>query len=471
MDAFLSLPTSHCHAPQPDCVPAIKLKNEIKARAATTDESTSTIIHSALCTYPLSAAGQLPKNESLMLMIRRQRTTETVDANGRLPEKLRKTYHDEDFIMHDDKKLIIFTTKTNLSTLKQNKHWFADGTFKVCPDDYYQLFTLHAMMTNAIIPLVYGLLIGCLFRFSQAAWRQVQSKGLTTKYKEDEVFRLNVKQLIALAFVPLDQIIIGFDLICDLFDDDADDLLEYFEKTRIGTGRKKPQFDHKLWNIHDRVVATVPRSNNSVEGWHNAFASRVAISHPTIVKLGEKIRREQSKFEVGMAKILQGHNIKTKKACYRKLDERITRLANSFDPTQLDQFLKNMAANITLWSFGRTKNFFYLDGPNGFSYYWHDLRKKEEIFSTHAQGGSSVMIWASFRWGSKSSTCFINGRMNSNGYREVLKNHLVDIGNAVGGSDWIFQQDTAPVHRAEVNLAWFKSQKLMFYRGPHYLPT
>ncbi|CAF3586538.1 unnamed protein product [Rotaria socialis] len=131
MDAFLSLPTSHCHAPQPDCVPAIKLKNEIKARAATTDESTSTIIHSALRTYPLSAAGQLPKNESFMLMIRRQRTTETVDGNGRLPEKLRKAYRDEDFIMHEDKKLIIFTTKTNLSILKQNKHWFTDGTFKV----------------------------------------------------------------------------------------------------------------------------------------------------------------------------------------------------------------------------------------------------------------------------------------------------------------------------------------------------
>ena len=29
----------------------------------------------------------------------------------------------------------------------------------MCPDNYYQLFTLHAMMTNAIIPLVYGLLI------------------------------------------------------------------------------------------------------------------------------------------------------------------------------------------------------------------------------------------------------------------------------------------------------------------------
>ena len=88
----------------------------------------------------------------------------------------------------------------------------------------------------------------------------------------------------------------------------------------LGTGRKKPQFDHELWNIHDRVVANIPRSNNSVEGWHNAFANRAAISHRNIVKLTEKIRCEQSKFEVDIAKILKGHDIKTKKACYRRLD-------------------------------------------------------------------------------------------------------------------------------------------------------
>ncbi|CAF4303451.1 unnamed protein product, partial [Rotaria magnacalcarata] len=40
-----------------------------------------------------------------------------------------------------------------------------------------------------------------------------------------------------------------------------------------------------------------------------------------------------------------------------------------------------------------------LDGPDGFSYYWHDLRKEEEIFSTRSLGGGSVMIWASFGWG------------------------------------------------------------------------
>ena len=30
----------------------------------------------------------------------------------------------------------------------------------MCPDDFYQMFTLHALLVNTVIPLVYGLLIG-----------------------------------------------------------------------------------------------------------------------------------------------------------------------------------------------------------------------------------------------------------------------------------------------------------------------
>ena len=91
MDTFLSQPTSHSHVPQPDRIPAIQLKNEIKARAVMTDESTSSILHSALRTYLQSAAGKLSRNEAFMIMIRRQRTVEKVDVDGRLPEKYRKT--------------------------------------------------------------------------------------------------------------------------------------------------------------------------------------------------------------------------------------------------------------------------------------------------------------------------------------------------------------------------------------------
>ena len=71
------------------------------------------------------------------------------------------------------------------------------------------------------------------------------------------------------------------------------------------------------------------------------------MNHPNIVKLAEKIRRKQSKLDVEMAEILQKHDIKTKEACYRRLDKFIIRLVSSFDPSRLDLFLNNMAANIT----------------------------------------------------------------------------------------------------------------------------
>ncbi|CAF1273838.1 unnamed protein product [Didymodactylos carnosus] len=76
---------------------------------------------------------------------------------------------------------------------------------------------------------------------------------------------------------------------------------------RKRSGRKKPQFAHQLWNIYERVADDLPRSSNSAEGWHSASANRVSISHPTVAKLADKIRREQSKFEVDIAQIRQGH--------------------------------------------------------------------------------------------------------------------------------------------------------------------
>ena len=50
---------------------------------------------------------------------------------------------------------------------------------------------------------------------------------------------MNVKNLIALAFVPVSDVIKGFDLVADEFDDDAEDLFGYFEKTWIGEPKKR----------------------------------------------------------------------------------------------------------------------------------------------------------------------------------------------------------------------------------------
>lgn len=72
-------------------------------------------------------------------------------------------------------------------------------------------------------------------------WRHVQSKGLSNKYEDDENFRLNVKRLIALAFLPLSDVVAGFDLVAADFEDDdiVDEFIDYFEKTWIGEPRRR----------------------------------------------------------------------------------------------------------------------------------------------------------------------------------------------------------------------------------------
>ena len=80
---------------------------------------------------------------------------------------------------------------------------------------------------------------GCLFHFGQCIWHQIQSLGLRKKYLEDKSFHLNVKILSALAFVPVSDVIKGFDVVADEFADDAEDLLGYFEKTWIEEPKKR----------------------------------------------------------------------------------------------------------------------------------------------------------------------------------------------------------------------------------------
>ena len=70
IDSFLSEPTIHSHAPDPECIPAFELKSQIKIKAMTSNEASSSILHSELRLMPLIAIGSLPKSDSLMRTIR-----------------------------------------------------------------------------------------------------------------------------------------------------------------------------------------------------------------------------------------------------------------------------------------------------------------------------------------------------------------------------------------------------------------
>lgn len=113
---------------------------------------------------------------------------------------------------------------------------------------------------------------------------------------------------------------------------------------------------------------------------------------------------------------------------------------------------------------------FNLDGPDGFAYYWHDLRKEKQFFSKRQSGGGSVMVWGGFGYGGKTELVFLEGRVDSEQYVDVLKNHLLRAGKKICGKNWIFQQDNASVHTSKLTLDWLKSKKVNFLDWPSKSP-
>ena len=67
------------------------------------------------------------------------------------------------FFIADDgnaDKIIMLTTAHNLTNLISADIIYGDGTFSTSPNQFAQLYTLHAMVDDIMYPLVFGLLLG-----------------------------------------------------------------------------------------------------------------------------------------------------------------------------------------------------------------------------------------------------------------------------------------------------------------------
>jgi len=114
----------------------------------------------------------------------------------------------------------------------------------------------------------------------------------------------------------------------------------------LGSRRTKPHFSVKLWNVYDLVVGDLPRSNNSIDGWHRVFSTRVSIKHPTVTKLAKCIIREQIKFEMNIERIRVEQEPKPKKKIYATLDSRLKQIVASYNFESINDYLARVAANV-----------------------------------------------------------------------------------------------------------------------------
>ena len=68
---------------------------------------------------------------------------------------------------------------------------------------------------------------------------------------------------------------------------------------------------------------------------------------------------------------------------------------------------------------------FHFDGPDGYRYYWRDLRKEKRYFSWRVHGGGGVMVWGAFCRKGALELAFPTHRLNSQRYQEILETRLL----------------------------------------------
>ncbi|GBN82775.1 Transposable element Tc3 transposase [Araneus ventricosus] len=106
-----------------------------------------------------------------------------------------------------------------------------------------------------------------------------------------------------------------------------------------------------------------------------------------------------------------------------------------------------------------------LNGLDGNIKCRHDLQKEPSSFLSRQSGGGSVMVWTAFGFNGKVGLAFLDGRQNSPKYIEILENHLMPFAENIGGRNWEYQHDDAPIHTSNATKNYLNSKFLLFLIG------
>ena len=114
----------------------------------------------------------------------------------------------------------------------------------------------------------------------------------------------------ALAFLPINDVVEAFETLEEVMPEKAQPIMDYFEDTYIGRlrrrNRRAPCFPISMWNMHERIILDLPRTNNSLEGWHNHIQANVAAHHPNIWKFLSVLKNEEASNRVRINQMIAG---------------------------------------------------------------------------------------------------------------------------------------------------------------------
>ena len=183
-----------------------------------------------------------------------------------LPHEYQMTGTGERFLLCDSgvgdiNRIFIFGTNDGIYIFANSSQWFGDGTFKVCPQIFSQIYTIHVLVNYEVLPCVFALLPSkaeivyeqfftmvwnavrnnngndpdgffvdfetaainaiqnvlpqtdisdCFFHLLSKLWKDIQCAGLQERYINDPRFGLQLRMIAALPFVPPHDVVNAF---------------------------------------------------------------------------------------------------------------------------------------------------------------------------------------------------------------------------------------------------------------------
>lgn len=91
---------------------------------------------------------------------------------------------------------------------------------------------------------------------------------------------------------------------------------------------------------------------------------------------------------------------------------------------------------------------FNLDGPDGYQYYWHDIRDQTQYLSKRHSCLGSVMIWGGISYDGILCLEVMDGRQTGSTYKSLLSRQFDLFNGWFGPGNWEYQHDNAPIHTA-----------------------
>ena len=94
--------------------------------------------------------------------------------------------------------------------------------------------------------------------------------------------------------------------------------------------------------MFNRTDDELPRTNNSVEGWHRGFQGHISACHPLLV-----LQKEENMIRISIVQHLAGHPAPPPRQLYLDSTQKILRIQDDYPNRQRLQYLRAIAHNLT----------------------------------------------------------------------------------------------------------------------------